>query len=34
MEIAASLFSEPKGKRDYIGSIDLGYKDNIEYVYS
>ncbi|QIH34948.1 hypothetical protein [Sphingobacterium sp. DR205] len=28
MEIAVSLFSEPKGKGDYIASIDLGYKDN------
>ncbi|RKO68373.1 hypothetical protein D7322_27540 [Sphingobacterium puteale] len=28
MEIAVSLFSEPKGRGDYIGSIDLGYKDN------
>lgn len=27
LEIDVSLYSEPKGKGDYIGSVNMGYKD-------
>ncbi|WP_343558825.1 hypothetical protein [Sphingobacterium sp.] len=33
MEIAVSLYSEPKGKGNYIGSIDLGYMDSKNGIY-